>query len=82
MQYRTPDPKEHSSEEIIRSYHERQGAIDMKPFCWKLLAAVRRLVLGSAALEGPSIYGGGAIGAWLWIKVQRFGLNHPTGVRC
>ena len=40
MQYLTPDPDEHSTEEIIRSYHEHQGDIDIGPFWWKLLAAV------------------------------------------
>jgi CIC family chloride channel protein len=76
MQCRTPDPNEHSSEEIIRSYHERQGDIDMQPFWWKLLAAITTVGSGgSAALEGPSIYGGGSIGSWLWTKFERFGLE-------
>ncbi|MBF6561210.1 MAG: chloride channel protein [Candidatus Binataceae bacterium] len=76
MQYRTRDPNEHSSEEIIRSYHEHQGDIAMKPFWWKLLAAVTTVGSGgSAALEGPSIYAGGAIGSWLWTKLARFGLT-------
>ena len=76
MQYRTPNPNEHSTEEIIRSYHEHQGAIDMKPFWWKLLAAVTTVGSGgSAALEGPSIYGGGAIGSWLWTRLQALGLQ-------
>ena len=73
MQYLTPDPDEHSTEEIIRSYHQRRGDIDMKPFIPKLLAAITTVGFGgSAALEGPSIYGGGAIGSWLWTKVGRF----------
>ena len=60
MQYRTAEPNEHSSEEIIRFYHEYQGDIDMKPFWWKLAAAIATVGSGgSAALEGPSIYGGG-----------------------
>jgi chloride channel protein, CIC family len=76
MQYRTTAPNEHSSEEIIRSYHEHQGHIDMKPFWWKLLAAINTVGSGgSAALEGPSIYGGGAVGSWLWTKLARFGLD-------
>jgi chloride channel protein, CIC family len=76
MQYRTPDPNEHSSEEIIRSYHEHQGDLDLKPFWWKILAAITTVGSGgSAALEGPSIYGGGAIGSWLWTKLRRFGLE-------
>jgi chloride channel protein, CIC family len=76
MQFRTPDPDEHSTEEIVRSYHEHQGDIDMRPFWWKLLAAVTTVGSGgSAALEGPSIYGGGAIGSWLWTRLGRFGLE-------
>src|SRR5271154_784188 len=76
MQFRTPDPDEHSTEEIVRSYHEHQGDIDIGPFWWKLLAAITTVGSGgSAALEGPSIYSGGAIGSWLWTKLRRFGLE-------
>lgn len=76
MQYLTPDPDEHSTEEIIRSYHEHQGDIQMRPFVPKLLAAIASVGFGgSAALEGPSIYGGGALGSWLWVKLQRFRLE-------
>ncbi|MGA8161419.1 MAG: chloride channel protein [Acidobacteriaceae bacterium] len=72
MQFLTPDPDEHSTEEVIRSYHEHRGGIDMKPFLPKLLAAITTVGFGgSAALEGPSIYGGGAIGSWLWAKMRR-----------
>jgi CIC family chloride channel protein len=73
MQYATPNPNEHSTEEIIRSYHEHQGDIQMRSFVPKLLAAIATVGFGgSAALEGPSIYGGGAIGSWLWTKLHRF----------
>ena len=71
MQLFTPDPDEHSTEEIIRSYHEHQGDVDMRPFLPKLLAAIATVGCGgSAALEGPSIYGGGAIGSWLWARLR------------
>lgn len=74
MQYCTPDPDEHSTEEIIRSYHEHQGDVNMRPFFPKLLAAITTVGFGgSAALEGPSIYGGGAIGSWLWKRFRRAG---------
>src|ERR1700685_4643435 len=77
MQYLTPDPDEHSTEEVIRSYHEHEGNIDMKPFAPKLLAAITTVGFGgSAALEGPSIYGGAAIGSWLWTKLRRFRLSN------
>lgn len=76
MQYFTPDPDEHSTEEIIRSYHEHQGDIDLRPFLVKLLAAVTTVGFGgSAALEGPSIYGGAAVGSWLWTRMRRFRLD-------
>lgn len=73
MQFLTPDPDEHSTEEIIRSYHEHQGDIDVRSFFPKIIAAITTVGFGgSAALEGPSIYGGGAIGSWLWTKMRRF----------
>ncbi len=71
MQFFTKDPNEHSTEEIIRSYHEHQGEIDMRAFPAKILAAIATVGFGgSAALEGPSIYGGGAIGSWLWTRLR------------
>lgn len=79
MQYLTRDPNQHSTEEVIQSYHEHEGRIDMRDFPAKLLAAVTTVGFGgSAALEGPSIYGGAAIGSWLWTHLrglQRFQLD-------
>lgn len=72
MQYLTPDPNDHSTEEIIRAFFERRSEIKMKPFIPKLLAAVATVGLGgSAALEGPSIYGGGALGSWMWARLRK-----------
>jgi CIC family chloride channel protein len=72
MQYLTPDPNEHSTEEVIRSYHEHEGRIDVRAFVPKIAAAIATVGFGgSAALEGPSIYGGGAIGSWLWKHLRR-----------
>jgi CIC family chloride channel protein len=76
MQHFTPDPNEHSTEEVIRSYHEHGGHISMRPFFPKLLAAVTTVGFGgSAALEGPSIYGGAAISSWVWRHLQRLHLT-------
>lgn len=73
MQFLTPNPNEHSTEEVIQSYHEHEGDIDVRPFAPKILAAITCVGFGgSAALEGPSIYGGAAIGSWLWTKLRRF----------
>ena len=76
MQFLTPDPNEHSTEEIIRSYHEHEGSVDVRSFFPKILAAITTVGMGgSAALEGPSIYGGAAIGSWLWTKLRRLRLT-------
>lgn len=76
MQFLTPDPDKHSTEEIISSYHEHNGDINMRPFLAKLLAALTTVGFGgSAALEGPSIYGGGAIGSWLWTRLRGLRLD-------
>ncbi|MGH9445804.1 MAG: chloride channel protein, partial [Terriglobia bacterium] len=41
-----------------------------------LIAAITTVALGgSAALEGPSIYGGGGLGSWLWAKLRRLRLE-------
>jgi chloride channel protein, CIC family len=77
MQFLTPDPNEHSTEEIIRSYHEHEGAVDVRSFLPKIAAAIATVGAGgSAALEGPSIYGGAAIGSWLWTKLRRLRLTN------
>lgn len=76
MQYMTPDPDVHSTEEVIRSYHEHEGRMELRSFLPKIIAAVATVGFGgSAALEGPSIYGGGAIGSFLWSKFRRLGLT-------
>ena len=76
MQHWTPDPDQHSTEEIIRAYHEHQGAVDARSFVPKILAAIATVGFGgSAALEGPSIYGGGAIGSSVWTRLTRLGLG-------
>ena len=76
MQRFTPDPNEHSTEEVIRSYHEHEGRMDLRSFLPKIAAAIATVGFGgSAALEGPSIYGGGAIGSWLWSRFRRLRLS-------
>lgn len=71
MQRFTPNPDEHSTEEVIRSYHHHQGHMQLRPFAPKIFGAITSVGLGgSAALEGPSIYGGGAIGSWLWRRLR------------
>jgi len=82
MQYLTRDPNVHSSEEVIRSYHEHEGSIDGRSFLPKMLAAVTTVGCGaSSALEGPAIYGGASIGSWLWQPMKRFARLEPRDRR-
>lgn len=82
MQYFTKDPNEHSTEEVIRSYHEHEGDIDTRMYVPKTLAAVGTVGFGgSSALEGPAIYSGAAIGSWLWRRMRRFGNLQPRDRR-
>lgn len=76
MQYFTRDPDIHSTEEIIESYHKKNGEIDMRSYWFKLLASITTVGFGgSAALEGPSIFGGGGLGSWLWGKLRKLGID-------
>jgi chloride channel protein, CIC family len=71
MQYTVSNPDQHSTEEVIDAYHNNH-AIDMRTFPQKLLASATTVGLGgSSALEGPSIYGGAALGTWLWNLLSR-----------
>ena len=82
MQYLTPDANEHSTEEVIRSYHEHEGEIDTRSFVPKMVAALTTVGSGaSSAMEGPAIYGGAAIGSWLWKRLKRFGKLEPRDRR-
>jgi CIC family chloride channel protein len=74
MQEATPNPNQHSTEEVIQSYHEHEGAIDVRSFPAKILAAITTVGFGgSAALEGPSIYGGASVGSWMWTRLRVIG---------
>jgi chloride channel protein, CIC family len=71
MRYLTPDPDLHSTDEVIRSYHEHHGDMDLNSYWSKLLASVTTIACGgSVALEGPSIYAGAGVGSWLWTKIR------------
>jgi chloride channel protein, CIC family len=71
MRYLTPDPDLHSTDEVVRSYHEHHGDLDLKSYWAKMLASVTTIAFGgSVGLEGPSIYAGAGVGSWLWTKVR------------
>lgn len=70
MRYRDPD--EHSADEVIRSYHEHHGDIDLRSHWPKLMASAATIGFGGrVALEGPNIYAGARVGSWLWKRLRR-----------
>lgn len=76
MQFLTPDPDLHSTDEVIRSYHEHSGDMDFHSYWYKLLASVTTIGFGgSTALEGPGIYAGAGAASWLWTKLRGFSLS-------
>ena len=77
LRFLTVNPGIHGTEEYIQAYHERGGVFRFRSVPGKLLAAAATLGLGgSAGMEGPSIYAGSAIGAYvLRITRKRLGFT-------
>lgn len=62
-----------TSNEYIRAFHDRNGRLELAPVAARLLAAVATLGSGvPLGYEGPSLYGGAAIGAALQRRLSRF----------
>ncbi|MBU4557284.1 MAG: chloride channel protein, partial [Actinobacteria bacterium] len=60
----------------IEAFHERGGVFRFRSFPGKVMAAIATVGFGgSAGLEGPSIYMGGAIGSFVLRKIRRFGFT-------
>lgn len=76
LQYLTVNPEVQGTEEVIEAFHERGGVFRFRSFPGKVLAAIATVGFGgSAGLEGPSIYLGGALGAFVLRKIRRFGFT-------
>lgn len=76
LQFFTVNPGIHGTEEVIEAFHERGGVFRFRSFPGKVLAAIATLGFGgSAGLEGPSIYAGGAIGSFMLRKMRRWGFT-------
>lgn len=76
LQYLTVNPEVQGTEEVIEAFHERGGVFRFRSFPGKVLAAVVSVGFGgSAGLEGPSIYVGGALGSFVLRKIRRFGFT-------
>lgn len=62
-----------TSDEYIRSFHDQGRQLDLGPVPARILAAVATLGSGvPLGYEGPSLYGGAAIGAALQRRLARF----------
>ena len=69
-------PLNSGTEEVVEAYNDPNGKIDSQSFPQKMLAAIVTIGLGgSAGQEGPSVYAGGVVGAWIWAKLGRVGLT-------
>lgn len=69
-------PENSGTEEVVEAYNSPDCAIDVRSFPQKMLAAVATIGLGgSAGQEGPSVYAGGVVGAWIANKLDRAGLT-------
>jgi len=76
LQYLTVNPEIHGTEEVIEAFHERGGVFRFRSFPGKVIAAIATVGFGgSAGLEGPSIYAGGAIGGFALRKMRRWGFT-------
>ncbi|HZL05399.1 MAG TPA: chloride channel protein, partial [Coriobacteriia bacterium] len=78
LQYLTLNPGISGTEEYIQAFHERGGVFRFRSVPGKLLASVATLGFGgSAGMEGPSIYAGSAIGAYvLRLTRRRLGFSN------
>ncbi len=62
-----------TADEYVRSFHERDDRLDLRPVAGRLLASAFTLGSGGAmGFEGPSLYMGAAIGSGLQHRLSRF----------
>lgn len=63
LHFRRAGASSATSDEYIRSFHDRRGRMDSKPVGARLMAAVATLGAGGPlGYEGPAIYAGSAVG--------------------
>jgi CIC family chloride channel protein len=73
---RSSVPMGSGSDEVVKAYNQEDGRMELRSFPGKMLAAVATIGLGgSAGQEGPSVYAGGIVGAWLWNKLKHVGVT-------
>lgn len=76
LQKASDNPSIQGTEEYIDAYHEHKGVFSYRSVPGKVLAAIATVGFGgSAGMEAPSIYLGGAIGSFVVMKLRRFGFS-------
>jgi chloride channel protein, CIC family len=67
------DASPSTSDEYLRAYHDPQHPFEARAFPGRVLASIATLGFGGAlGFEGPSIYIGAGIGAWIERRLGRF----------
>jgi len=62
-----------TSDEFVRSFHDRQPRLPIRQLPGKLLAGAATMGFGGAlGLEGPSIYAGSSLGLWVHRRAGRW----------
>ena len=70
-----------TADEYIRSFHDNDRRLDLQPVPGRVAASVATLGSGAPmGFEGPSIYMGAAIGAWLQHRFSRLFARTDTKV--
>ncbi|HEY2815459.1 MAG TPA: chloride channel protein [Acidimicrobiales bacterium] len=62
-----------TADEYIRSFHDNDHRLDLRPVPGRIVASIATLGAGAPlGFEGPSIYMGAAIGTWLQHRFSRY----------
>ncbi|MDQ6816132.1 MAG: chloride channel protein [Actinomycetota bacterium] len=62
-----------TADEYIKSFHDRQGSLDLRPVLARLVASAATLGSGCAlGYEGPSLYMGSALGTVIQRRLSKF----------
>ena len=77
LRYFADRPDIHDAEAYLEAYHHGRPDTRLGSFLAKVTAAIATVGFGGAAgLEGPSLYIGSSLGAWVSRRLHRFGFEH------
>lgn len=79
LRFLADNPEVHDAEAYLQAYHAGAREPGVRSFLAKITAAVSTVGLGGAAgLEGPSLFIGSSVGAWITGRVRRVGLDRDS----